>query len=541
MARTKISEFSATPANNTDIDGINIAEGCAPSGINDAIRELMSQLKDWQSGTSNDPLVIGSSGSLTLSGGTANGVAYLNGSKVLTTGSALTFDGASFRSSSGIIFGGTNSYLYEGSSDTVNLRVGADGPYMILGQDLGSGVSAFGNASGNVAFYASNSEQMRLTSTGLGIGTSSPSYKLDVSAAGNESGRFKTSGSINALYLADSNTTAGTLYIGTVGNDFRVVTGSNERARIDSSGNFGLGVTPSAWVSPALPAFDIGTMGGIAGQTNAANLHFLANAYLGSGPAWKYKTSNYASRFTAGNDLGTGGFSWFTAPSGTAGNAISFTQAMTLDASGNVIIGTTTPGGKLRAAQSANDIALRLDMANTGFTNQLIYLTCNTPEGTGYTIITYRNENAARDDFIVFGNGNVQNRNNSYAGISDAKLKENIVDATPKLADLMQVKVRTYNLIGDTQKQIGVIAQELEQVFPAMVEESPDREVRKTIDENGVEIEESVDLGTTTKSVKYSVFVPMLIKAMQEQQAMIAELKGIVDQQAARIAALESK
>ena len=93
MARTKISEFSATPANNTDIDGINIAEGCAPSGINDAIRELMAQLKDWQSGTSNDPYVIGSSGSLTLNQGTANGVPYLNGSKVVTTGSALTFDG----------------------------------------------------------------------------------------------------------------------------------------------------------------------------------------------------------------------------------------------------------------------------------------------------------------------------------------------------------------------------------------------------------------------------------------------------------------
>ena len=93
MPKVKISEFSSTPANNTDIDSINIAEGCAPSGINDAIRELMAQLKDWQSGTSNDPMVIGSSGSLTLNQGTANGVTYLNGSKVVTSGSALTFDG----------------------------------------------------------------------------------------------------------------------------------------------------------------------------------------------------------------------------------------------------------------------------------------------------------------------------------------------------------------------------------------------------------------------------------------------------------------
>lgn len=54
MPRTKISEFSATAADNTDIDSINIAEGCAPSGINNAIRELMAQLKDMQTGASGD-------------------------------------------------------------------------------------------------------------------------------------------------------------------------------------------------------------------------------------------------------------------------------------------------------------------------------------------------------------------------------------------------------------------------------------------------------------------------------------------------------
>ena len=107
----------------------------------------------------------------------------------------------------------------------------------------------------------------------------------------------------------------------------------------------------------------------------------------------------------------------------------------------------------------------------------------------------------------VLGNGNVQNVNNSYGAISDVKLKENVTDATPKLEKLQQVRVVNYNLIGDTQKQIGVIAQELEQIFPGMVEETPDRD------------EEGSDLGTTTKSVKYSVFVPMLIKAIQELKA----------------------
>ena len=54
MPKTKISEYSTTAGDNTDIQSIDIAEGCAPSGINDAIRTLMSHLKNFQSGTSAD-------------------------------------------------------------------------------------------------------------------------------------------------------------------------------------------------------------------------------------------------------------------------------------------------------------------------------------------------------------------------------------------------------------------------------------------------------------------------------------------------------
>lgn len=66
MANTKISEYSAIAANNTEIDGINIAEGCAPSGINNAIRELMAQLKDFQTGSAGDNLTVG--GNLSVTG-----------------------------------------------------------------------------------------------------------------------------------------------------------------------------------------------------------------------------------------------------------------------------------------------------------------------------------------------------------------------------------------------------------------------------------------------------------------------------------------
>jgi hypothetical protein len=66
MAKTKISEYDSTAANNTDIDGVNLAEGCPPSGINNAIRESMAHLKNFQTGASGDNLTVG--GNLNLQG-----------------------------------------------------------------------------------------------------------------------------------------------------------------------------------------------------------------------------------------------------------------------------------------------------------------------------------------------------------------------------------------------------------------------------------------------------------------------------------------
>jgi hypothetical protein len=135
------------------------------------------------------------------------------------------------------------------------------------------------------------------------------------------------------------------------------------------------------------------------------------------------------------------------------------------------------------------------------------------PNNTSNLFLLCSDINASR--LAVLANGNVQNQNNSYGALSDIKLKENITDASPKLDNLMKVKIRNYNLIGEDTKQLGVIAQELEEIFPAMIEESPDRD------------KDGNYLGTTTKSVKYSVFVPMLIKAIQEQQIQIDKLKNL--------------
>jgi hypothetical protein len=128
MAKTKISEFDSTPANNTDIDSINIAEGCAPSGINNAIRELMSQLKDQQTGASGDGFTV--AGTLALTGGlTLDGAAGTTGQVMLSAGSGNTPTwGASFVSGMIMMWSGsiatipTGWVLCNGSNSTPDLR-----------------------------------------------------------------------------------------------------------------------------------------------------------------------------------------------------------------------------------------------------------------------------------------------------------------------------------------------------------------------------------------------------------------------------------
>jgi len=86
MAKTKISEFDANSANNTDIDGINLAEGMAPGLVNNAIRELMAQLKDFQVGSAGDNLTVG--GNLVVTGtGTLSGRAI----DAFPSGTKMTF------------------------------------------------------------------------------------------------------------------------------------------------------------------------------------------------------------------------------------------------------------------------------------------------------------------------------------------------------------------------------------------------------------------------------------------------------------------
>ena len=275
----------------------------------------------------------------TLSAGTANGVLYLNGGKVATSGSALTFDG-------------TNVSTTGTASATKLIPTG--------GTATGNGM--YLPAANTLGFSTNGVLNMSLDASGnLGVGTASPSVKLDVQGGAINSSSWVSiiSGVVtnNALFRATN--TGGTLFSG-LDNSAGGVTGTGYagalwhtgaypiafgtnnalRMTLDASGNLGLGVTPKVW-NAAFKALEAGTAGnGIAAFAGGTpGTIITANAYYDS-VGWKYGVGGPAVNL----DTSSGYFRFNIAPSGTAGNAITFTQAMTLDANGNLYgtAGTTS-------------------------------------------------------------------------------------------------------------------------------------------------------------------------------------------------------
>ena len=385
-----------------------------------------------------------------------------------------------------------------------------------FGMRIGSRIIT-NNGVGDVAFTVGNdSEAMRLTSTGLGIGTSSPvtlksATTLQVSGnakLGDDNGRgllslgdIASTGANVGIWRGAAGAYAGTgNYLNLGGYDgITFTTGAadisaqTERMRIDSSGRVGIGCVPQGNLDIDVA---VDTSLGLRSQTGVIVCQYTGapavgnRAQIGLGYGNTYTNVSIGAVRTSATAYGTDDFIIAT-KSGTADTAP--TERMRIDSSGNLLVGTTVAAGTVTINSPSND-GLNV---STG-ADRLVMISKRGNDGDHI-----RFQNSAG---TTAGNINVTGTTTTYTSVSDQRLKENIADADDAGSKIDAIQVRKYDWKADGSHQdYGMIAQELVEIAPEAVSVPEDAEEMMGVD--------------------YSKLVPMLIKEIQSLRNRVAQLE----------------
>jgi hypothetical protein len=364
----------------------------------------------------------------------------------------------------------------------------------------------------------------------VGIGTATPDNQLSVRAASVAVIDVRGGvGGAGALQISGNGTTLGTTSFDLIQNSLGAIVyqrdanplffnvNGSERYAISSAGvatwsnvggvagtamtlnstGLGVGVTPSAWNS-SYKAIQFGSGGAVSGHTSSSLPWFVAssNAFINSAGDWKYINNGYATRYLARGDDGTQ--SWSTSASGSAGGTITFTQAMTLDASGNLLVGTTSNAPAGTQSQFVNEWSGGAKWGSTF--NQTV------SSATAYTHIAFCTNGTVR------GSIDANNTTITYGTVSDYRLKENVQPISNALTRIAALKPSTYKWKDSGTDGEGFIAHELAAVVPLAVVGQKD-----AVNEDGSIKAQQIDL---------SKVVPILVAAIKELAAEVNALKN---------------